>query len=96
MPGASQEVALERAESLRQGVKEMHLYQRGLKPVTISLGVAVFPAHGDTALQLVRSADAALYLAKQEGQDRVILFADNQKTSLADQPASPFHDLKAG
>ncbi len=43
LPGASLEVALERAESLRQAVKEMHQHHQGLKPTTLSLGVAVYP-----------------------------------------------------
>ena len=54
LPGASMEIALERAESLRQAVKEMHLHYQGLKPTTLSLGVAVYPDHGDTGLQLIQ------------------------------------------
>jgi diguanylate cyclase (GGDEF)-like protein len=66
------EIALERAEILRQSVKEMHQVRQDLKPTTLSLGVAVYPDHGDTGLQLIQSADAALYRAKQAGRDRVI------------------------
>jgi len=72
LPGASMEIALERAEILRQSVKEMHQVRQDLKPTTLSLGVAVYPDHGDTGLQLIQSADAALYRAKQAGRDRVI------------------------
>ncbi len=39
--------------------------------VTVSLGVAGYPVHGDTAAELLRSADAAMYAAKQGGRDRV-------------------------
>ena len=74
LPGASLEVALERAESLRQAVKEMHQHQQGLKPTTLSLGVAVYPTHGDTGLEIIKAADAALYRAKQAGRDRVLDF----------------------
>jgi diguanylate cyclase (GGDEF)-like protein len=72
MPGLSGEVALQRAERLRQAVKEMPMHRQGLNPITISLGVAVYPDNGDTGLQLIRSADAALYRAKQAGRDRVV------------------------
>jgi diguanylate cyclase (GGDEF)-like protein/PAS domain S-box-containing protein len=72
LPGASLEVTLERAESLRQAVKEIHLHYQGLKPTTLSLGVAVYPDHGDTGLEIIKAADAALYRAKQAGRDRVI------------------------
>jgi diguanylate cyclase (GGDEF)-like protein len=40
--------------------------------VTISVGVAEFPGHGDTPDGLIAMADAALYQAKEEGRDRVV------------------------
>ncbi|MFD0200263.1 MULTISPECIES: GGDEF domain-containing protein [Saccharothrix] len=43
----------------------------GTLRITASLGVAVFPAHGDTVDQLVLAADTALYRAKDNGRDRV-------------------------
>jgi diguanylate cyclase (GGDEF)-like protein len=41
--------------------------------ITLSFGVAEFPAHGDTAEALIAVADAALYQAKREGRDRVLI-----------------------
>ena len=38
--------------------------------ITVSVGVAVFPTHGDTPASIVRAADEALYAAKGEGRDR--------------------------
>ena len=38
-------------------------------PVTVSIGVAVFPGHGVTPSALLRAADDALYAAKREGRD---------------------------
>lgn len=40
--------------------------------VTLSIGVAEFPVHGDTAESVIASADAALYRAKREGRNRVV------------------------
>jgi diguanylate cyclase (GGDEF)-like protein len=40
--------------------------------MTLSIGVAECPAHGDTAESLIASADAAMYEAKSEGRDRVV------------------------
>ena len=40
--------------------------------MTISIGVAECPGHGDTPEALIASADAALYQAKGEGRDRVV------------------------
>ena len=39
--------------------------------LTVSIGVAAFPEHGDALEALVQAADQALYRAKQEGRDRV-------------------------
>jgi diguanylate cyclase (GGDEF)-like protein len=91
MPGTSLEVALERAETLRQAVKEMHLQHPGLHPTTLSLGVAVYPDHGDTELQLIQSADAALYRAKQAGRDRVVAAEYAEAYIMVEPPTSSFH-----
>jgi diguanylate cyclase (GGDEF)-like protein/PAS domain S-box-containing protein len=95
LPGASREIALERAETLRQAVKEMHQHHQGLKPTTLSLGVAVYPDHGDTGLQLIRSADAALYRAKNAGRDRMVAAYSAGETTPVNLPAPPPAHLKA-
>jgi two-component system, cell cycle response regulator len=38
--------------------------------ITISIGVAVYPDHGDSPASLVRAADLALYVAKGDGRDQ--------------------------
>jgi diguanylate cyclase (GGDEF)-like protein len=40
--------------------------------VTLSIGIAEFPADGETPEFVLRAADAALYRAKREGRDRVL------------------------
>lgn len=40
--------------------------------LTISLGVAVYPDHGETAEELIGAADRALYRAKREGKNRTV------------------------
>jgi predicted signal transduction protein with EAL and GGDEF domain len=44
-----------------------------LSGITISCGVAIFPNHGWTCRELTEAADLALYRAKREGRDRVVL-----------------------
>ncbi len=39
--------------------------------VTVSIGVATFPAHGHDAQELISAADAALYRAKVGGRNRI-------------------------
>lgn len=40
--------------------------------VTVSIGIAEYPPHGDTPEEIIASADAAMYQAKGEGRDRVV------------------------
>jgi len=77
LPGTSLEVSQERAENLRQAVKRLriHYMDQVLSATTISLGVAGFPEHGGDADMVIRVADQALYRAKQEGRDRVVVAA---------------------
>jgi diguanylate cyclase (GGDEF)-like protein len=44
--------------------------------LTVSIGVASYPEHGDSFRGLVRCADEALYRAKQEGRDRIYVTGD--------------------
>jgi len=48
---------------------------------TLSIGVALYPAHGDSLTELLRKADIALYRAKNEGRNRVVLFEDKYDAS---------------
>jgi diguanylate cyclase (GGDEF)-like protein len=41
--------------------------------VTVSIGAAEYPAHGDTPEELIAGADRAMYLAKGAGRDRVMI-----------------------
>ena len=38
-------------------------------PISVSIGIAVYPEHGSTAQQVLDAADAALYAAKNAGRD---------------------------
>jgi diguanylate cyclase (GGDEF)-like protein len=65
--------AVRRAEVIREAIKAMELTFRGqaLGSVTISLGVATFPAHAADAAALLTAADSAMYEAKHAGRDQV-------------------------
>jgi diguanylate cyclase (GGDEF)-like protein len=64
--------ALAVAEKLRRLVESWQ-FPGVPRPVTISAGVATFPDHGTSRDELVKSADAGLYAAKQGGRNRVLL-----------------------
>lgn len=75
LPGATVESAAQRAEQIRRDVSGMVVYHLGkpLEKCTISLGVSVFPANGNTGETLLKAADNALYRAKNEGRNRVVV-----------------------
>ena len=61
LPYASLEHALERAENLRLGIRNLNI-QYGNQPlglVAVSLGVAAYPNHGETPKELLQNADLA-------------------------------------
>ena len=54
--------------------------QFGAGRMTVSVGVAEYPSHGDTPEELIASADAAMYRAKGEGRDRVVAAGAKEET----------------
>jgi diguanylate cyclase len=73
LPQLPSALALQRAEQLRRSAKT-HVFstEAGDIRVTLSVGVATYPDHGQTVDELLRSADHALYQAKREGRNRVV------------------------
>ena len=74
LPDTDLQVAHERAEQLNEQVRNIHVRLRGetLRRITMSIGVAGFPQHGDTPAKILTAADQALYKAKADGRDRVV------------------------
>ena len=68
-------VALRRAGELMRVLAGMDVMHEGqlLPKLTTSIGVAVFPEHGQTPESLLLQADQALYEAKAQGRNRVMV-----------------------
>jgi diguanylate cyclase (GGDEF)-like protein len=71
-----------RAEELRQAANQLHVQHDNhtLGPVTLSVGIAMFPDHGTTAHALLEAADTALYRAKANGRNRVVVAGERYQT----------------
>ena len=63
-------------ESIRDAIKHLSVHHRGqtLGAITVSAGIASFPAHGNNPEDLTHAADKALYQAKKEGRDRIVIY----------------------
>lgn len=74
LPCATLDGIAGRIEQIREGINAVAIEHLGkaLPAITLSIGVAVFPDHGDSADSVIRCADAALYLAKEGGRDRAV------------------------
>jgi len=69
--------AMQVAERIRANLESAAFTLDGrTATVTISVGIALFPAHGRALRELVARADRALYRAKEEGRNRVCLEDD--------------------
>jgi diguanylate cyclase (GGDEF)-like protein len=75
LPEATEESSIRRAEDLRERAQKLEIryLEKPLGAVTISLGVATYPARGRTRDELFAAADAALYRAKETGRNRVVV-----------------------
>ncbi len=77
LPEAPLSCAQQRAEQLREAARHLQVSHMGesLGSVTVSVGLAAFPEHGGSGEALLEAADGALYRAKAEGRDRVVVAA---------------------
>lgn len=82
LPMAGLNATQARAESIRSRLRELLVIHQGrsLGTITVSIGVAGLPQHGTAPKELLAAADAALYRAKREGRDRVMV-ADSLVTA---------------
>lgn len=75
MPNTKLEIALEVAENIRKSLASSELKQKNNKvsigKITVSIGVATLK-RGDDSESFIERADAALYIAKDTGRNKVV------------------------
>jgi diguanylate cyclase (GGDEF)-like protein len=76
MPEISLETVEERAKELHEAVSHIHLRHGGiaLMQITISIGIAIYPRHGENMHSLIAASDVALYEAKNSGRNKTVLY----------------------
>ena len=86
LPKMNLESARMRAERWRRMFAEMDVpVESGKLRCTLSVGIAVFPDHGNSAEDLLRNGDRALYLAKALGRNRVETYDPGGREDLRDR-----------
>jgi len=76
----SKEAGFEVAERLRQAIKVLEI--PGARHITASFGVAECPTDAQTAADVLKAADVALYAAKRNGRDRVVAMGSVRSNSM--------------
>lgn len=73
LPDTRVDDAFSLLEEVRRRVQAMALPCSAEVPITCSVGLAGFPAHGRHEVELMRQADEALYVAKTSGRNKIAL-----------------------
>jgi len=66
--------ALNVAEKIRLAVNQAFDCEGHMLVVSASIGIALYPEHGADTIELSKHADEAMYQAKEQGRNRVVLF----------------------
>ncbi len=67
--GAGGDEAVQVAEKVIESVSQPYAIEGAPARVTVSVGISLYPVHGDEAETLMKSADLALYEAKRSGKN---------------------------
>ena len=78
---------LEIAESIREWIEMPVELPTGKLYLSASVGIAVYPLHARTAVDLIQCTDAALRRAKQTGRNATLSFAEGHMHGVRDRIA---------
>lgn len=87
LPESDAEHAMRVAQLILDKLNQTQLNYRGaMIQVSASIGIALFPQHGEISDELLARADTAMYIAKQNGRNRCHLYSDDDSDlqSMAD------------
>ena len=89
LPDISLDDANQRLEQLRGDLTHMVVKEDGqfIQAVTVSMGLAFYPAHCRTSQSLLQAADHALYRAKEMGRDRIEIATEAPLEAAGEWPS---------
>jgi diguanylate cyclase (GGDEF)-like protein len=71
---ADEKDALMVAEKIRVALNQPFKVEGNTLNISTSIGLAIYPKHGDDEQTLTRNADAAMYQAKTRGRNQVVVY----------------------
>jgi len=97
LPGTPKYNAVILAERIRNKIENMNLSFEGQRiQVTASGGVATFPLDTDIETEMVECADRALYRAKKQGRNQIVLFSEDKRHNYRVDLAGPIKVQELG
>ncbi len=78
------------AETIANSIRQLFIYpfciENYKSALSVSIGIAVYPQHGLEADTLIRNADMAMYMAKNNGKNRYCFYAaDMERRKVPDR-----------
>ena len=73
------------AERILKAMTADFTRQGQLCNISCSIGISLFPEHGNDAKTLIKNADAAMYSAKESGRNRVRFFANAMNAEVTER-----------
>lgn len=86
LPGVGPDDAYSAAERVRRAINSIEVSELapgGEGTLAASIGLALIPEHGTELEELLAAADAAVYRAKREGRNRVVVAGDAPRDHVA-------------
>ncbi|MDQ7069119.1 MAG: GGDEF domain-containing protein [Sulfurimonas sp.] len=78
----NEEEIVPKLSSLIECASKEYRFEEERLSVGVSIGVAIYPEHGENDTQLLSSADSAMYEAKKDGKDCFHFYNDVLNTKL--------------
>jgi diguanylate cyclase (GGDEF)-like protein len=73
------------ADSIRKEIEKPYHLDGHECWISASIGISIYPRHGEQAEQLIQNADTAMYQAKGSGKNRVCLFSDEMNEASVER-----------
>ncbi|MFO7584215.1 MAG: diguanylate cyclase [Anaerolineales bacterium] len=81
LPQITQEDAVRRANELCVNIENLDIeYEEQVIKLTVSVGVAIYPVHGENSDKILSAVDESLYSAKQSGRNQVVVFSPKKRS----------------